>query len=115
MQFNVDDLEVLKDSALKSFEVGVATADPDVCWEFNLEVGRLESQVLQLYGMAALIAKREVEMEKVAELWSGMVKVCDEIAAKINELCREHPYCMASHDKILDVRNRCARLAELHS
>jgi hypothetical protein len=115
MQFNVADLEILKDSALKSFEEGVATADPDVCWEFNLEVGRLESQVVQLYGMAALVAKRETEVEKIAELWNGMVKICDAIAEKINDLCEAHPFCMASHDKILDVRNKCARLAELHS
>jgi hypothetical protein len=115
MEFNVADLEILKDSALKSFAEGVATADPDVCWEFNLEVGRLESRVLQLYGMAALIAKREPDVAKVAELWRGMVDVCDAIAEKISELCKEHPYCMASHDKILDVRNKCARLAELHS
>ena len=115
MQFNVADLEILKDSALKSFDEGVASADPDLCWEFNLEVGRLESQVAQLYGIAALIAKREIEVAKVAELWTGMVKVCDAIAEKVSNLCNEHPYCLASHDKILDVRNKCARLAELHS
>ena len=87
---------------------------PDLCYEFDAEVSRLEAQTIQLYGVAALAAKREHDVAKVAEIWKMMVSICDEVASRMNKLCAQHPACTASHDKILDLRNKCARLMDLH-
>jgi len=114
MVLDAEDFEAITDSALKLFDERVAAVDPDICWEFDIEVARLESQVIQLYGIAALLARRETELEKIAELWDAMISVCDTVAGKIHALCAEHPFCVASHDKILDIRNKSARLRDLH-
>ena len=115
MTLEAKDFEAITDSAIKAFDERVASVNPDICWEFNIEVSRLESQVIQLYGIAALLAKREQDLAKIAEIWGSMIGVCDMVAGKIRELCSEHPYCSASHDKILDIRNKCQRLSDLHS
>ncbi len=114
MVLNAADFQTITDSALKHFDERVATVGPNVCLEFDIEVARLESQVVQLYGIAALLARRESEMDKVAEIWEAMISVCDAVAEKIQTLCMEHPFCVASHDKILDIRNKSARLQNLH-
>jgi hypothetical protein len=114
MVLDAKDFEAITDSALKLFDERVAVVDPDICWEFDIEVARLESQVIQLYGIAALLARREAELDKVAEVWDAMICVCDAVAQKIYTLCFEHPFCVASHDKILDIRNKSARLRDLH-
>ena len=114
MVLNPTDFKAITDSALKLFDERVATVDPDICWEFDIEIARLESQVVQLYGIAALMARRESEMEKTAEIWAAMISTCDSVAAKIQTLCVEHAFCVASHDKILDIRNKAARLRNLH-
>jgi hypothetical protein len=114
MVLNATDFEAITDSALRLFDQRMAVVDPDICWEFDMEVARLESQVIQLYGIAALLAQRETELDKVAEVWNAMISVCDAVANKIQTLCFEHPFCVASHDKILDIRNKSARLRDLH-
>lgn len=115
MTLEAKDFDAITHSALKSFDERVATVDPDVCWEFDIEVARLESQVIQLYGIAALLARREEDLDKIAEIWGAMISVCDTVAKKIQSLCAEHSFCIASHDKILDIRNKCARLRDLHN
>lgn len=115
MVLDATDFQAITDSALKLFDERVADVDPSLRGEFDMEVARLESQVVQLYGIAALLARREMEMEKVAEIWGAMILACDAVAAKLQALCAEHPFCVASHDKILDIRNKSARLRDLHS
>jgi hypothetical protein len=114
MVLDVKDFQAITDSALKRFDERVAATDPDIGWESDMEVARLESQVIQLYGIAALLARREPELEKVEEIWGAMVSACDAVAHKIHELCLEHPFRVASHDKILDIRKKAARLRDLH-
>lgn len=115
MPLEIEDLEEIKKSALDTFAERVAAVDPGVCWEFDLEVGRLESQLMQLYAIAAIIARREESMERTSRIWSTMVSICDAFAANLASLCKEHPAFQVSHDKILDVRNKCARLRDLHA
>jgi hypothetical protein len=114
MVLEAADFQAITDSALKLFDERVASVDPDVRWEFDMEVARLESQVVQLYGIAALLAQREMDLEKIAEIWDAMISVCDVVAKRMQALCLEHPFCVASHDKILDIRNKSARLRDLH-
>ena len=115
MTLDAKDFDAITNSALKLFDERVATVAPGIRGEFDIEVARLESQVVQLYGIAALLARREMELDKIAEIWGAMIFVCDTVAQKIQSLCVEHPFCVASHDKILDIRNKCARLRDLHA
>lgn len=114
MTLDTGDFQTITDSALKLFDERVASTNPDISLEFDVEVARLESQVIQLYGIAALLARKEDDLDKIAEIWSAMIAVCDSVAAKILALCVDHPACEASHDKILDIRNKAAKLRELH-
>lgn len=67
MVLDAADFRVITDSALKLFDERVANVDPDISGDFDIEVARLESQVIQLYGIAALLAHRESDLDKVAE------------------------------------------------
>jgi len=56
-------------------------------------------------------------LEKVAS-WSGtMVSRCDEFAKRLRDLSVAHPACGAGYfyDRVLDLRNKCQRLREMHS
>jgi hypothetical protein len=110
MVLEAADFQALTDSALQLFDERIAAADS----EFEIEVARLESQVVQLYGIAALLARREMDLEKIGNTWAAMISVCDTVAQRIQALCAGHPFCVASHDKILDIRNKAARLRDLH-
>ena len=109
------DFQTMTDFALKHFADRVASNRPGTSFDFDIEVARLESQVEQLYGLAALMARRETELEATAEIWGAMIAACDAVAAKILSLCAEHPACSASYDNVLDIRNKAARLRDLHS
>lgn len=109
------DFQIMTDFALKHFEDRVACTRPGMCFEFDIEVARLESQVEQLYGLAALLARRETELDATAEIWGAVIAACDSVAAKILSLCAEHPACSASYDNVLDIRNKATRLRDLHS
>ncbi len=115
MRLDIDDITAIKDSALKVFDNSIAAADSSECWGVNDAVTRLETQLLQLYGIVVLALKHEEDLAVIAQNWGNMVTVCDDVALKIGSLGEEHPYCSVSHDKILDLRNRCARLQNLHS
>ncbi len=97
----LSDLEQISDSALDEFQQRVKAVDPSIRWEFDLESARLESQLLQLYRLAAMAAKNEDSLEQTHQLWSVMVRICDAFAVRISELCAQHPACSASHDRIL--------------
>jgi len=115
MELDIADINKINESALKTFDESIATADPGLCWEFNEAVARLESQLTQLYGIVVLALKREEDLSLIAKTWGGMVGICDHVARKIGALAQRHPACAVSHDKILDLRNRCERLRNLHS
>jgi hypothetical protein len=111
----VADFHALKDAALRTFQQRLEQAPPGRCWTVEIEVNRLESQLAQLYGIAALMARRETELERIAAIWSAMIAVCDDFARRVQGVCAEHPACLGSYDNILDIRNKCARLCDLHS
>jgi len=111
----VTDFHDLKDTALRTFQERLQQAAPGRCSTAEIEVNRLESQLVQLYGIAALMARRETELGPIAAIWSAMIAVCDDFARRVQEVCAEHPACLGSYDNILDIRNKCARLRDLHS
>jgi hypothetical protein len=111
------DLQELSSGSLQYFEKQIAAIPSDLCAPFYVAAGRLESQLLQLYGMVVLCTKKEEDLDKVTLWWSGMVRVCDEFTTHLEGLVKQHPNCGAEYyrDRFLDVRNTCKRLQELHN
>ena len=117
MTLKLKDFETVKTSTFKTFKEKVASITKEDCWDFDLAVSCLESQLTQLYSFAALMAKRETGLKETAQIWDEMIFACDEAAKLIQKMSKKHTTCSGphSHDRILDIRNRCARLKELHS
>ena len=79
-----------------------------------LESARVEERVLSIYRVAALSARTAPD-DAVTAIWQAMVEVCGQACAVLSKLKAQWPQCGVSHDRILDVRNRCQRLADWHS
>lgn len=110
-----NDIRKMKDMALSQFENCVNDSDQGNCYSFDEEVVRLETKLLSIYSIVASSAKNEDSLEAKANLWGFMTEICDDFASKLSELIEQHPACSASHDKILEIRNRCQSLKDLHS
>jgi len=108
------DLDVIKDSALKKFEERLAKADPADPESIEREAARLESQLEQLYSFTALMARREPDMAKTAELWQRLVRICDVFAGRVFQLCQQHASSTTAYDSILDIRSDAEELRALH-
>src|SRR5688500_7704999 len=111
------DLDALAESTLSNFDSRVANLPQDLCGVFHEEARNLESELLMIYKMVALCAKREDDLDRVANLWGQMVAICDKGFQRLQNLTTAHPDCGAAiyQDRILDLRNRCRRLQETHA
>jgi len=83
---------------------------------FNEAAARLEAQLLTIYKFVVQFVRREDDLEKVAGWWGTMVSQCDEFAKRLHQLSLAHPDCGAAffYDRVLDLRNRCQRLHQMH-
>ncbi len=111
------DLKDLAESTLAAFEQEVATLPQEVSVPFNEAAARLEAQLLTIYKFVVQFVRREEDLEKVAGWWGTMVSQCDEFAKRLRQLSLAHPDCGAAffYDRVLDLRNRCQRLRQMHS
>jgi hypothetical protein len=109
------DLETIKDSALKRFDERIAKADPSNRFEIERELVRLESQLEQLYSFTAVMARREPDTAKTAELWIRLVKMCDIFASRAFRLAEQHSLDSSTYDTILDIRSAAEELRSLHT
>jgi hypothetical protein len=111
-----DDFKEISASSLETFEQEVAGIPPNLCAPFYEAAGRLDSQLLMLYRLVVRCSKKEDNLENVAQLWNGMVGICDEFTRHLEGLVKQHPYCGAEfyRDRFLDLRNTCLRLQDLH-
>lgn len=114
MTLEVSDLEAIRDSVLRNFDERVAKA---AAQRENLEreASRLESQLEQLYSLSALMARREPDVAKTAELWGRLVKICDPFAARLFQLSQQHALDTTAYDHILDLRGAAEELRALHT
>src|SRR3989442_5989747 len=103
MILEISDLDVIKDSALKKFDERVAKADPANREEIEREAARLESQLEQLYSFTALMARREPDVAKTAELWQRLVKICDGFPARGFHLSQQHTLSTSAYYNNLDL------------
>lgn len=111
-----DDLRSLSDSMCADFDLRVAGIPKELCAPFRLEAARLLHELLGIYKFAALMARNEQELDAVAEIWKEVVAGCDESALRIGRLGEQHPHCGAGdyYDEVLDLRNTCNRLMQMH-
>lgn len=111
------DLAKLAKSTLDAFDREMATLEPELRVPFNQAALRLEGELLTIYKFVVLIVKREDDLGKVASWWGTMVSQCDEFAKRLGDLARAHPACGAEffYDRVLDLRNKCQRLRQMHS
>jgi hypothetical protein len=110
-------LSELAQSTLSTFEERVSKIPPDFCSAFHGEARTLEGQLLTIYKLVAICSRDEDDLDQVSANWALMVRVCDMFADKLQGLNKQHPNCGAEvyYDKILDLRNKCRRLSEMHA
>jgi hypothetical protein len=111
------DLQELSSTMFVGFEQRVLSIPGDLCAPFFEEARQLETELLSIYRMVALCARKEQDLACIAKGWEFMVNVCDQAAARLSKLSEQHPYCGAVlyFDRVLDLRNKCRRLQEIHS
>src|SRR5262245_60857200 len=114
MTLEISDLEAIQNSALRKFEERVAKA-ADNREEIAREATRLESQLEQLFSLSALMARREPDVTKTAELWARLVRVCDLFSARLYPLSQQHALGTTAYDNILDIRTAAEELRALHT
>ena len=111
------DFKALADEALSGFDQRVAAIPVEMCSPFYEEARRLETELLSIYRVFALLVRKEDALDQIAGLWGTMVAHCDQFAQKLHGLSQAHPSCGAEifYDRVLDLRNKCRRLQEMHS
>ncbi len=111
------DLKELARSTLAGFDERVASIPAQLCAPFHIEARPLEAELLSLYRTVALMVRKEDDLERIAALWGAMVGASDDSLARLQKLAQAHPgrgadlYC----DRVLDLRNKCLRLQQMHS
>ncbi len=114
MILEISDLDIIKDNALKKFEERVSGAGDD-CQKMEREAAKLESQLEQLFSFTAVMARRESDVAKTAELWTSLVKTCDVFAGKVFQLSQQFSLGTSAYDNILDIRSSAEEMRALHS
>jgi hypothetical protein len=115
MTLEISDLDTIRDSALRKFNERIAATNPGKPEDLEREAARLESQLEQLYSFTALMARREPDVEKTAELWRRLVKICDLFAGRVMELSKRYAVETSAYDGILDIRGAAEELRALHA
>ena len=102
---------------LTDFDRRIAAIPKDLCAPFHIEARQLDVELMTIYKMIVLCVRKEENLDQVSNAWRVMVGVCDEFAKRLNDLSKQHPYCGADsyYDRVLDLRNKCQRLQQMHS
>jgi hypothetical protein len=106
------DLERFQEAALEQFNAGVADASEED--RLSREVTWLQTELEQIYRFVVLLQKRETNMDRVAELWAAMVRVCDAFARTLSSLAEKSSSARVSYDRILDLRRAAEERYKLH-
>lgn len=111
------DIQEMGESMASDFDRRIALIPESLCGPFNAEARDLETKLLAIHQMAARMARKLDDLGEVAALWGCVVRTCDVFAKSLNALHSKHPGCGADlyYDRVLDLRNRCLRLQQMHS
>jgi hypothetical protein len=114
--FDHADVVELSRMTLAESEKRLASIPDDRCTIFYEEARSLEVELLSMYRTVAVCVRKEDDIGRVRQWWTTMKDVCDWFAARLSDLQNKHPQCGADifYDRVLDLRNRCQRLAEMH-
>jgi hypothetical protein len=114
--FDTSDVLELSRATLDDTDRRLEAIPADLCAPFNIEAANLEQQLLGIYRTVTLCVRKEEDLDKVAAWWDAMTNICDEFSSRLAMLSSEHPLCGAEifYDHVLDLRNRCQRLQEMH-
>ncbi len=114
--FDTSDVLELSRATLDEVNRRLSEIPADLCAPFYAEASNLEQQLLGVYRTVALCVRKEEELEKITAWWEAMTKACDEFARRLAKLSEEHPECGSEffYDRVLDLRNKCQRLQEMH-
>ena len=112
MTLELDDLDTLKEAAIKRFDDGLAHAAQDK--PADHEVAQLQAELEQIYRVVVLLQKNEPGMERVAEIWGKLVAICDEFARRLSALAGKRAAYRSAYDRILDLRNAAEERRRLH-
>jgi hypothetical protein len=93
------DVKELAESTLAGFDQEVASLPQELCVPFNQAAMRLEGELLTIYKFVVRIVRREEDLEKIARWWGTMVT----------------QWADFFYDRVLDLRNKCQRLRQMHS
>jgi hypothetical protein len=110
------DLREMGHTIAADFDRRIALIPEDMCLAFHTEARQLETQLLTIYQLVARVTRKVDDLDKVASLWEAVVNLCDEFAGRLGNLVKQHPDCGASsyYDRVLDLRNKCHRLHQMH-
>ena len=113
---SVADIKELGWACLNDFDRRVAGLPKDMCAPFHEEARQLETELLGLYRTTVCCVRREPNMDCVAKRWGEMGEICDQFLVKLRSLHEMHPSCGADlyYNRVLDLRNKCNRLKEMH-
>ena len=114
--FDTADVLELSRATLAEANRRLSEIPADLCAPFCAEASNLEQQLLGVYRTVVLCVRKEDDLEKIANWWRAMTEACDEFAARLGKLREEHPQCGSEffYDRVLDLRNKCQRLQEMH-
>jgi hypothetical protein len=114
--FDTSDVLELSRATLDDTNRRLEAIPVDLCAPFYAEAANLEQQLLGIYRTVTLCVRKEEDLDKVAAWWQAMTSICDEFGGRLAMLSNEHPPCGAEffYDRVLDLRNKCQRLQEMH-
>jgi hypothetical protein len=110
------DIQEMGNSSLAEFSRRLAAIPEDMCAPFHDEAKSAETELLAVYRVVVMMAKKQEDLTIVANLWETMVAICDQFSTRLGQLVKAHPYCGADtyYDRILDLRSKCHRLQQMH-
>ena len=111
------DVNELAQAALADFDQEVAALPEELCVPFNQAAMRLEAELLSLYRVVVTLVRKEDDLGRIAAWWGTLVSQCDAFARRLHGLSLAHPACGAGffYDRVLDLKNKCQRLQQMHS
>jgi hypothetical protein len=106
----------ISESALQDFDRKIIKIPEDSCVQFNQAASNLEAELRHSYRFVATMARELEDLDEITRLWDAFVLMCDQYAERLHGLHKAHPICGAGYyyDRVLDLRNKSQRLADLH-
>ena len=103
--------------ACDDFDHEVSQIPADLCAPFFASANRLDAGLIYIFRTVAICARAEEDLDKVASYWAQMVNLCDMSLQRLSNLKADHPHCGSEHfyDRLLDLKNKCQRLHQMHA